>query len=92
MTDIVDPGLEAYATAHTTAPPDHLEALAAELRTTLEHPHMMVGRLEGRYLEACYTVASSGRLYLRDVCCPVKLPKHRRAACSKGDANKGSDS
>jgi len=51
MTDIVDPGLEAYATAHTTAPPDHLEALADELRVTLEHPHMMVGRLEGRYLE-----------------------------------------
>ena len=51
MTDIVEPSLEAYATAHTTAPPAHLEALAAELMTTLDHPHMMVGRLEGRYLE-----------------------------------------
>jgi len=51
MTDIVDPALEAYATEHTFAPPDYLEALAAELMTTLEAPHMMVGRLEGRYLE-----------------------------------------
>ena len=51
MTDIVDPVLERYAEAHTTAPPAHLEALASELLTTLEHPHMMVGRLEGRYLE-----------------------------------------
>jgi len=51
VTDIVDPVLESYATAHTTAPPPHLDALAAELMTTLEDPHMMVGRLEGRYLE-----------------------------------------
>jgi caffeoyl-CoA O-methyltransferase len=51
VTDIVDPALEAYATEHTTAPPAHLEALAAELVETLKSPHMMVGRLEGRYLE-----------------------------------------
>ena len=51
MTDIVDPALEAYAAEHTTAPPAHLDALAAELMQTLESPHMMVGRLEGRYLE-----------------------------------------
>jgi len=51
VTDIVDPALEAYAAAHTTAPPEHLEALAIEVLTTLESPHMMVGRLEGRFLE-----------------------------------------
>ncbi len=51
MTDIVDAAVEAYATDHTTAPPDHLEALAAELLVTLDNPQMMVGRLEGRYLE-----------------------------------------
>jgi caffeoyl-CoA O-methyltransferase len=51
MTDIVDPDLEAYATAHTTAPPPYLEELATELRATLASPNMMVGRLEGRYLE-----------------------------------------
>jgi len=51
VTDIVDPILEAYASEHTTAPPAHLEALAAELVVTLDNPQMMVGRLEGRYLE-----------------------------------------
>jgi len=51
MTDIVDPMLEAYASEHTTAPPPHLESLAAELIETLDFPQMMVGRLEGRYLE-----------------------------------------
>jgi predicted O-methyltransferase YrrM len=51
MTDIVDPKLEVYASEHSTAPPAHLEALAAELVETLDFPHMMVGRLEGRYLE-----------------------------------------
>jgi len=51
MPDIVDPALEAYAEAHTTAPPDHLKALAAETRANLRSPHMMVGRLEGRFLE-----------------------------------------
>jgi caffeoyl-CoA O-methyltransferase len=51
VTDIVDPVLEAYAEAHTTAPPPYLEELATELRATLESPGMMVGRLEGRYLE-----------------------------------------
>jgi caffeoyl-CoA O-methyltransferase len=51
VTDIVDPELESYAAAHTTAPPPYLDALATELRATLESPGMMVGRLEGRYLE-----------------------------------------
>jgi caffeoyl-CoA O-methyltransferase len=51
MPDIVDPAVEAYATEHTTAPPGYLEELAAELYETLESPGMMVGRLEGRYLE-----------------------------------------
>jgi caffeoyl-CoA O-methyltransferase len=51
VTDIVNPELDAYAAEHTTAPPPYLEALAAELRVTLESPGMMVGRLEGRYLE-----------------------------------------
>ncbi len=51
VTDIVDPALESYAEAHTTAPPPYLEALATELRATLEAPGMMVGRLEGGYLQ-----------------------------------------
>jgi caffeoyl-CoA O-methyltransferase len=51
VTDIVDPALDAYAAEHSTAPPPYLEELAADLRATLEAPGMMVGRLEGRYLE-----------------------------------------
>lgn len=51
MPDIVDPAVEAYAADHSTAPPGYLEELAAELYETLESPGMMVGRLEGRYLE-----------------------------------------
>jgi caffeoyl-CoA O-methyltransferase len=51
VTDIVDPALDAYAAEHTTAPPAYLDALASELEVTLEYPGMMVGRLEGRYLE-----------------------------------------
>jgi predicted O-methyltransferase YrrM len=51
MTDIVAPALDAYAAEHTTAPPAHLEALATDLHATLDFPGMMVGRLEGRFLE-----------------------------------------
>ncbi|HLM95115.1 MAG TPA: class I SAM-dependent methyltransferase [Acidimicrobiales bacterium] len=51
MTDIADPVLEAYAVAHTTEPADHLLALAVETRATLSAPQMMVGALEGRFLE-----------------------------------------
>jgi caffeoyl-CoA O-methyltransferase len=51
MTDIVDPVLEAYAEAHTTPPPPHLVAVAIETQDTLDSPGMMVGTLEGRFLE-----------------------------------------
>jgi caffeoyl-CoA O-methyltransferase len=51
MTDIVDPVLEAYAEAHTTPPPPHLVAVDRETRETLDLPGMMVGTLEGRFLE-----------------------------------------
>jgi caffeoyl-CoA O-methyltransferase len=51
MTDIVDPALEAYAEEHTSAAPAYLDDLSDDLRATLEYPGMMVGLLEGRYLE-----------------------------------------
>ncbi len=51
VTDIVNPTLEAYAEEHTTAPPDYLTELARDLRETLDYPGMMVGPLEGRFLE-----------------------------------------
>jgi caffeoyl-CoA O-methyltransferase len=51
MFEFIDASIEVYAEAHTTAPPPYLEALAEETRATLQSPHMMVGRLEGRFLE-----------------------------------------
>jgi caffeoyl-CoA O-methyltransferase len=51
MSDIVDPVLEAYAEAHTTPPPPHLVDVDRQTRATLDFPGMMVGTLEGRFLE-----------------------------------------
>jgi caffeoyl-CoA O-methyltransferase len=51
MPHVVDPVLEAYAAAHSTSPADFLLALAEETRATLTAPQMMVGALEGRFLE-----------------------------------------
>jgi caffeoyl-CoA O-methyltransferase len=48
---IVRPELEAYADAHTSPPPPHLVALAEETTATLVAPQMMVGPVEGRFLE-----------------------------------------
>ena len=51
MPHIVDPVLEAYTEAHTTPPPPHLVAVAERTRATLAAPGMMVGAVEGRFLE-----------------------------------------
>lgn len=51
MPFIVSDEIEAYAEAHTTPPPPHLLALAKETEETLAAPQMMVGPLEGRFLE-----------------------------------------
>lgn len=51
MDPIVRAELEAYAEAHTSPAPPHLVALAEETTATLAAPQMMVGPLEGRFLE-----------------------------------------
>jgi caffeoyl-CoA O-methyltransferase len=51
MSFIVAPEVEQYAEEHTTPPPAHLQALAEETRRTMAAPQMMVGPLEGRFLE-----------------------------------------
>jgi caffeoyl-CoA O-methyltransferase len=51
VSGIADERIEDYAEAHTTAPDDLLEALAAETRATLRFPQMLTGRVEGRLLE-----------------------------------------
>ena len=47
----VDPELDRYAAEHTTPEPDLLRAVAAATRETLDSPGMMVGPVEGRFLE-----------------------------------------
>ena len=51
MTFIVPEDIEAYAAAHTTPPTDVLAALAEETTRDFKAHGMMVGALEGRYLE-----------------------------------------
>jgi caffeoyl-CoA O-methyltransferase len=51
MPDIVVPEIEAYTEAHTTAPPPHLATVAERTRASLAAPGMMVGTVEGRFLE-----------------------------------------
>jgi caffeoyl-CoA O-methyltransferase len=48
---IVPREFEDYAEAHTTPPADFLQALAEETQAKLAAPQMMVGALEGRFLE-----------------------------------------
>jgi len=51
MKPITLPGIEEYAEAHTTPPPAYLTALAEETRATFDDAEMLVGTLEGRFLE-----------------------------------------
>ncbi|MGH9128077.1 MAG: O-methyltransferase [Acidimicrobiales bacterium] len=51
MTEIVDPKIEAYAEECTSAPPEYLVSLAAETSESMESPQMMVGPVEGKFLE-----------------------------------------
>ena len=49
--EIVPREIEHYAEAHTSPPTEYLQALAVETELTLDFPQMMVGALEGRFLE-----------------------------------------
>ena len=52
MAQIVEPALEAYAAGHSTRPPDHLAWVDERTRRDLApFAGMMVGALEGRFLE-----------------------------------------
>jgi caffeoyl-CoA O-methyltransferase len=63
MTPIVDPDVEAYAEAHTTPPPAHL-LLVAEATREAEgrSSQMMVGALEGRFLEFLVFMTGARRI------------------------------
>jgi caffeoyl-CoA O-methyltransferase len=47
----LDPKVDAYAEAHTTPSGELFERLAAETREKTQWPQMMVGEVEGRFLE-----------------------------------------
>lgn len=51
MNFIVSAEIEQYAEERTTPVADHLQALAAETEQAMSAPQMMVGALEGRFLE-----------------------------------------
>jgi caffeoyl-CoA O-methyltransferase len=62
MTDIVDPAIEAYAAAHTTSTPPCLREVAEYTRSNLAAPGMMVGNLEGRFLELLVFATGATRI------------------------------
>jgi caffeoyl-CoA O-methyltransferase len=49
--DIVDPRIERYADEHSSPEPEYLRALAAETREKMAAAGMMVGHLEGGFLQ-----------------------------------------
>jgi caffeoyl-CoA O-methyltransferase len=59
---IVPDAIEAYAEAHTTPPDELLERLAEETRASMESPEMMVGPVEGRFLEALVRLSGARRI------------------------------
>ena len=62
MIPIVKDGIEEYAAAHTTPPPPWLQALADETQAKLDAPQMMVGALEGRFLELLVFASGARRV------------------------------
>jgi len=59
---IVPPEIEAYAADHTTPEHPALTAVAEETRSTQENPGMMVGLLEGRFLETLVWLSGARRI------------------------------
>jgi caffeoyl-CoA O-methyltransferase len=55
---VIPEDVERYAQAHTSPEPPHLARLAEETRAATEVPQMMVGPLEGRFLQ--FLVAMTG--------------------------------
>jgi caffeoyl-CoA O-methyltransferase len=59
---IVPPEIEAYAAEHTTPEHPALAAVAEETRATQEAHQMMVGLLEGRFLETLVWLSGARRI------------------------------
>jgi caffeoyl-CoA O-methyltransferase len=59
--EMIDPEIEAYATAHTTAPNDEVAALRAEV-ATMPHPALAGGLVEVKLLEALAVATRARRV------------------------------
>ena len=59
MIPIVPPELERYAELHTSPLPEHLRALATDTEKSMTSAQMMVGQLEGRFLEMLVFMTSA---------------------------------
>ena len=59
---VVDPAIEAYTEAHSTPPPPLLVELAEETHRSLPSPGMMVGSVEGRFLELLVRMTGARRV------------------------------
>ena len=62
--NLVDPRADEYAERHTTPSGELFERLAAETRETSQIPEMMVGEVEGRFLE--FLVRATGAQRVRE--------------------------
>ena len=62
MAELIDPETLAYAEAHSTAPSAHLAAVYASTQEDFPAWGMMVGRLEGRFLELLVFAAQATRV------------------------------
>jgi len=62
VSPVVEPDLDRYAAEHTTSEPELLAAVAAVTRESLDAPEMMVGPLEGRFLEMLVYLTGAERV------------------------------
>jgi caffeoyl-CoA O-methyltransferase len=62
VSPVVGPDLDRYATEHSTAEPDLLAQVAGDTRESLSDPAMMVGPLEGRFLEMLVYLSGARRV------------------------------
>ena len=60
--NLIDPKVDAYAEAHTTPSGEMYERLAAETREKTTAPQMMVGEVEGRFLEFLVRLSGARRV------------------------------
>ena len=62
MSFIVEPAVEQYAEAHSSPNGELFERLAAETHETSQSPQMMVGLLEGQFLQTIVRAAGAKRI------------------------------